>query len=161
MIGPICVPVGSSIAINAAIVAGAAGGAAFGASNTLLHGGSFSQALDNGLKGAFAGAITGGIAGQYGNTWNAQRIGASAFSGGISAELQGGKFKDGFKAAFIGSSLRYLIIKLPSLMWMRGMEKGQLHLRTMLVIHFKTPIILVFLIELQVLVKLGDLFLIF
>jgi hypothetical protein len=35
-------------------------------------------------------------------------IGASAFSGGISAELQGGKFKDGFKAAFIGSSLRYL-----------------------------------------------------
>jgi hypothetical protein len=42
---------------NAAIVAGAAGGAAFGASNTLLHGGSFSQALDNGLKGAFAGAI--------------------------------------------------------------------------------------------------------
>jgi hypothetical protein len=40
--------------------------------NTLLHGGSFSQALDNGLKGAFAGAITGGIAGQYGNTWNAR-----------------------------------------------------------------------------------------
>jgi hypothetical protein len=63
MIGPICVPVGSSIAINAAIVAGAAGGAAFGASNTLLHGGSFSQALDNGLKGAFAGTITGGITG--------------------------------------------------------------------------------------------------
>jgi hypothetical protein len=104
-----CTVVGSSWVGTA--VAGAAGGAAFGASSTLLYGGSVSDAINAAATGAVSGAITGGIAGQYGNTWNAQRIGASAFGGGISAELQGGKFKDGFKAGFISSSLRHLYNK--------------------------------------------------
>ncbi|VVH58451.1 Rhs-family protein, partial [uncultured Gammaproteobacteria bacterium] len=105
-----CTVVGSSWVGTA--VAGAAGGAAFGASSTLLYGGSVSDAINAAATGAVSGAITGGIAGHYGNTWNAQRIGASAFGGGISAELQGGKFKDGFKAGFISSSLRHLYNKV-------------------------------------------------
>ncbi|CAB5499050.1 Rhs-family protein, partial [Bathymodiolus thermophilus thioautotrophic gill symbiont] len=111
MIGPQCVAAGSSTAINASIAAGAAGGAAFGASSTLFYGGSVSDAIKAAAIGAVSGAISGGISGSYGNTWNAQRIGASAMGSGISAELQGGSFKDGFKAGMIGSSLRYLYNK--------------------------------------------------
>jgi hypothetical protein len=112
MIGPQCVAAGSSTAINASIAAGAAGGAAFGASSTLFYGGSVSDAIKAAAIGAVSGAISGGISGSYGNTWNAQRIGASAMGSGISAELQGGSFKDGFKAGMIGSSLRYLYNKV-------------------------------------------------
>jgi hypothetical protein len=112
MIGPQCVAAGSSIAINASIVAGAAGGAAFGASSTLLHGGSVSDAIKSAATGAVSGAISGGISGSYSNTWNAQRIGVSAMGSGISTELQGGSFKDGFKAGMISSSLRYLYNKV-------------------------------------------------
>ena len=105
-------PLTSAVYTQAAILGGAAGGAAFGASNTLLHGGSFSQALDNGLKGAFAGTITGGITGYYGNTWSVERISTSAFAGGASAEMLGGDFKDGFKMALVSSSLRYVYNKM-------------------------------------------------
>ena len=101
-----CTAIGSSWVGTAA--AGAAGGAAFGFSNTVLHGGSFKDAFNNAAKGGLAGAITGGIAGYYDGAWNAQRIGASALGGGVSAELQGGEFKDGFKAAFVSSGLRYV-----------------------------------------------------
>ncbi|SSC11118.1 hypothetical protein BPUTSESOX_475 [uncultured Gammaproteobacteria bacterium] len=105
-----CTVVGSSWVGTA--VAGAAGGAAFGASSTLLYGGSVSDAIKAAAIGAVSGAISGGISGSYGNTWNAQRIGASAMGSGISAELQGGSFKDGFKAGMISSSLRYLYNKV-------------------------------------------------
>jgi hypothetical protein len=105
-------PLTSAVYTQAAILGGVAGGAAFGASNTLLHGSSFSQALDNGLKGAFAGTITGGITGYYGNTWSVERISTSAFAGGASAEMLGGDFKDGFKMALVSSSLRYVYNKM-------------------------------------------------
>ncbi|CAC9628195.1 hypothetical protein [uncultured Gammaproteobacteria bacterium] len=102
----------STLVTQSAIIGGAAGGAAFGASNTLLHGGSTSDALNAAAKGSVAGAITGGIAGSYGDVWSVQRIGASAIGSGVSAELQGGSFEDGFKDGIISASLRHLYNKV-------------------------------------------------
>ncbi len=93
------------------VAQGALGGAAFGASNVILHGGDFQQALQAGLQGAISGAITGGIKGNFGNTWNLKRVAVSSIGGGISARISGGKFRDGFKMAALTSSMRYIYNK--------------------------------------------------
>ena len=86
---------------------GAAGGFAAGVVGTKLYGGSWSDAFKNGLKGALAGAIMGGISGGFGSTWNVGRVMAQSMGGGVSSEIMGGDFADGFKMAFITSAAAY------------------------------------------------------
>jgi RHS repeat-associated protein len=96
------------------VAASAAGGFAAGVVGTKLYGGSWSQAFQNGLKGAVSGAIMGGIAGYYGNTWSFDRVVSTGVGGGVSSEIMGGKFQDGFKVAFITASAMYLYNNISS-----------------------------------------------
>jgi RHS repeat-associated protein len=102
--------IGCSMALSG-VIAGAAGGAAAGfvagASLTAMNGGSVRESLKAGLKGGVSGAITGGVAGSYGKAWSWQRVGASSVAGGASSEIQGGRFKDGFKFSLAVSMLTY------------------------------------------------------
>ena len=93
------------IAVGA--IAGAAGGFAGGVVGTKLYGGSWSDAFKNGLKGAAAGAIMGGISGGFGSTWNVGRVMLTSMGGGVSSEIMGGDFADGYKVAFITSAAAY------------------------------------------------------
>ncbi len=88
-------------------IAGAAGGASAGVVGTKLYGGSWSDAFKNGLRGAAAGAIMGGISGGFGNTWNVGRVMLTSIGGGVSSEIMGGDFADGFKMALITSAAAY------------------------------------------------------
>jgi len=92
---------GNAIAIGA--IAGATAGFVGGAIMT----GSFKGAL----AGAFSGALFGGVAGYYGNNWNWGRVFAESMAGGISSELTGSKFIDGFKLTFAMSVLKYGAVK--------------------------------------------------
>jgi hypothetical protein len=49
----------------------------------------------------------GGIAGAYGNAWTMGRVGANGVAGGISSELSGGKFLDGFALSALLSLAQY------------------------------------------------------
>lgn len=81
---------------------GVMSGAAAGFVSGTILGGS----LQAGLKGALSGAIMGGIAGYYGDTWNAGRVAANTVGGGVSAEVNGGSFKDGAIASLAVSMVR-------------------------------------------------------
>ncbi len=96
--------------VGAAVVGatmGAAGGFAGGIVGTLYAGGTIEQALNNGLKGALTGAIMGGISGGFGSTWNVGRVMAQSMGGGVSSELTGGSFQDGFKVALVTAAASY------------------------------------------------------
>ncbi|MDX1252252.1 MAG: hypothetical protein IDH49_08420 [Gammaproteobacteria bacterium] len=70
------------------------GGAAGGFSSTyVMTGGDFNASM----RGGLSGGIFGGIGGYYGNTWNLQRVAANSFAGGVSSELMGGRFGQGFR----------------------------------------------------------------
>lgn len=58
------------------------------------------------MNGAVSGGIFAGVNAPFGDTWNLQRVAANSVAGGLSSELQGGQFKDGFKTSFITSSAR-------------------------------------------------------
>jgi len=88
--------------------AGIAGGAASG----FVAGGILTGSLKGALKGAATGAIFGGISGAYGSTWNAQRVAANSLAGGVSSEINGGSFKDGFKISMVLSLLTYSATKM-------------------------------------------------
>ena len=96
----------SAIASTSTLAASAAAGAMAGnATAQLLTTGK----LDAGqvLKSGLSGAVSGGIDGYYGSSWSFDRVLANSVAGGISAQLQGGQFKDGFKSALVASSARY------------------------------------------------------
>ena len=75
---------------------------------TKVNGGSWSQTFSNGVKGAIAGAVTAGV-GEYAKGLEAfQKIMVQSGASGISSEIMGGSFKDGFKMGLVTSSARYL-----------------------------------------------------
>jgi hypothetical protein len=83
--------------------------ATFGAgiTGTMLNGGTLRQALENGVKGAATGAIMGAISGGFGSSWNMERVMVNGMGGGVSSEIMGGKFEDGFKVAFVTAAAAY------------------------------------------------------
>ena len=93
---------------TAKMIGGAVGGFVAGA----ILGGDLKSAL----TGAVTGAAMGGIAGHFGSSWNAQRVLANSAVGGISSELNGGKFKDGFLSNFVSSSLTLANYRLRQIM---------------------------------------------
>ena len=110
--------------IGGGIVAGAAAGATVGAITGGLYGGP-----EGALKGAFFGGISGGIfggldahfgAGTYNGSlkgaarygWSPERIAANSLAGGVTEELRGGRFSDGFKTSFITSALSYMAVSM-------------------------------------------------
>ena len=75
---------------------------------TKVNGGSWSQAFSSGVKGAIAGAVTAGV-GEYAKGLEAfQKIMVQSGASGISSEIMGGSFKDGFKMGLVTASARYL-----------------------------------------------------
>ena len=54
------------------------------------------------------GAITGGVAAGFSDLASVERVFAKATAGGLSAEVTGGDFKDGFKMAGITAGAKYL-----------------------------------------------------
>lgn len=97
------VAAGTISAGTSAILAGAIGGAAAG----FVGGAITTGTLKGALYGAFTGAVFGGIAGHYGHTWNWERVVVESLAGGVTSEVTGGSFADGFKMQFIASSLNY------------------------------------------------------
>ena len=63
--------------------------------------------LRGALQGAASGAIFGGIQGVYGNAWTWGRVGSTSVAGGVSAEISGGRFRDGFRLALAVSLVRF------------------------------------------------------
>jgi hypothetical protein len=106
IIGPMCVALGSATAIGAGIGAGASAGFASGVSMAAFSGASFGETLHAGGKGAISGAVFGGIAGHFGDSWNATRVGANSLAGGVTSEINGGEFKEGFQFALATSLIR-------------------------------------------------------
>jgi hypothetical protein len=49
----------------------------------------------------------GGIAGAYGESWTSERVAANGVAGGISSEVSGGKFADGFALSALLSLAQY------------------------------------------------------
>jgi hypothetical protein len=91
------------------IVGGMVGGAAGSFAGTYVaSGGNFNASWSSALSGAFSGALAGGMQVKFGNEWNPQRVLAESLSGGIKSSLSGGRFADGFKAAFAISGFTYL-----------------------------------------------------
>ncbi|MEQ6342580.1 MAG: hypothetical protein M3A44_13285 [Gammaproteobacteria bacterium] len=85
---------------TAGAIAGATGGFTAG---LLSSGGELKPAV----RGGVGGGLTGGVGGYFGDTWNLQRVAANSVAGGVSSELQGGQFRDGFKFAVMTSSASY------------------------------------------------------
>ncbi len=93
---------GGSILVGA--VAGSGAGFVGGVLGSKLNGASWSSAFKTGLRGALVGAISGAVAGGFGNTWNVGRVMLTSIGGGVSSEIMGGDFADGFKMALITSA---------------------------------------------------------
>jgi filamentous hemagglutinin len=89
----------------AAAGAGAAGAMAGNATAQMLATGNLD--VGNVLRSGLGGGISGGLSGYYGESWSFDRVAANSIAGGVSSELNGGQFEDGFKMAFITSLARY------------------------------------------------------
>ena len=85
------------------IAANIMGGAAAG----FVAGGIMGGDMKSAATGAMSGGMTGGINGTYGNEWNMGRVAATSTAGGMSAEMQGGRFEKGFNTSFALSALTY------------------------------------------------------
>ncbi|MDP1939865.1 MAG: RHS repeat-associated core domain-containing protein, partial [Gallionella sp.] len=91
------------------IVGGMVGGAAGSFVGTFVaSGGNFDASWKSASSGAFSGALAGGMQANFGNEWNPQRVFAESVAGGVKSSLAGGRFSDGFKAAFAMSGFTYL-----------------------------------------------------
>ncbi len=68
-------------------------------------------AITGGVRGAVIGGLSGfmfgGIAGHYRGTWTLGRAAASGVAGGVTSEMSGGSFADGFKSGFGISVLQW------------------------------------------------------
>lgn len=121
VIGGITAGVGNAVgtAVNAwtagmgstmsGIIGGAAGGAAGSFAGAMVAtGGNLDASFNAALSGAISGGFAGGMQGYFGNEWNPQRVMAESLAGGAKSALTGGRFGDGFKAAFAISAFTYL-----------------------------------------------------
>ena len=88
---------------NAAAIGAVAGGAAAGFAAGGIMGGNIQSAV----YGAFSGAISGGVSGYFGNSYTLTRVGAEAFTGGVSSAIRGGSFRDGFRSSLAFSLVTY------------------------------------------------------
>lgn len=79
------------------VVGGAAAGFVGGVSMAAFSGVSGSAMLKAGFKGAASGALFGGVAGYYGGSWSLGRVAATGIAGGLSSEINGQSFQEGFK----------------------------------------------------------------
>ena len=95
------VTAGTMSATTASVYAGAVGGAAAGFTAGAITSGSMKGAV----TGAFSGALFGGVGGYYGDVWSWERVGVESIAGGVSAEVNGGDFRDGFKFTAVMSTL--------------------------------------------------------
>ncbi|MDD4991454.1 MAG: FG-GAP-like repeat-containing protein [Paludibacter sp.] len=108
VVGILAAPLG---VIATGMLAGAAGGAAAGVVGTAVSGGSFSDCLEAGLKGAIiggmSGALTAGVGVQFGNVGSIvnelERAAAHALVQGGFSVLRGGNFWQGAAAGLISS----------------------------------------------------------
>ena len=93
----VCLAPGT-ITIGGGILAGSVSGAIAGG-------------ITGGWKGALAGAVMGGVMGGtgafYSNNWSLGRVAIEGTAGGISAEIQGGSFSDGFMFSAGFSALQW------------------------------------------------------
>lgn len=94
--------------ISSTVVGAAAGGAVAGAIAT------------GNLRGVAAGALTGGLMGavgiQFGGGYSAGRVLAESTIGGLSAEMQGGEFRNGFLTSGTLSSLTWAAVEMRRVM---------------------------------------------
>jgi hypothetical protein len=97
----VAISLGASVAVTSGAVKGAVIGFTVGAVSTKASGGTWVDALKNGLRGAAAGGIGGAVGGYYGDNWNIGRVGAQATASGVGSEITGGEFKDGFRIGAI------------------------------------------------------------
>lgn len=88
-------------------VTGALAGAAGGFVGGTLMTGSIKGGLTGALNGAVSGAIFGGIAGYYGSSWDYSRVLTNGVAGGLSSEINGGNFRQGFRLALALSVVRW------------------------------------------------------
>ncbi|MCE7903883.1 MAG: hypothetical protein DYH20_14905 [Gammaproteobacteria bacterium PRO9] len=86
----------------------AAGAATVGAMvGGAVAGGIITGDLQGMAVGALGGAAFGTVAAQYGNQWTVGRVLESGLAGGVTAELGGGDFRDGFLLAGGASGFGY------------------------------------------------------
>ena len=98
--GVTTVSVAQAAVTTAQIIGGAVGGAVAGA----MLGGD----LQSTLAGAVTGAAFAGSGAFFGNKWTVARVLTDTTIGGVSAELQGGRFERGALFAGVAASARYL-----------------------------------------------------
>ncbi|TQV82933.1 RHS repeat-associated core domain-containing protein [Aliikangiella coralliicola] len=99
---------GTAASVAAGVIQGAVAGFVGGA----VMGGS----LEAALKGAVSGALFGGISGYYQKVYSFGRALAEGTASGISSEMDGGKFIDGFKTVFVQGMLKAAAIKMRKIM---------------------------------------------
>jgi len=115
--------------------AAVATGAVVGAGSGFVGGVITTGTINGGLKGALGGAIGGGVGGAFVDPSSITRVFAKATAGGVSAEVTGGDFKDGFKAAGIFAGAKYLynqVVPYDST-WKKGgaaQKKGEFEMPT-------------------------------
>ena len=83
------------------------GAAAYSAYYSYVATGSTTQAVRAGAIAYVTAEASSSVDAYYGDTWSWGRVAANSVVGGVSSELQGGNFMDGFKNAFIFSTLTY------------------------------------------------------
>jgi len=83
-----------------------------GAAAGFVGGAIMTGSLRGALQGAASGAIFGGIQGIYGNAWTWGRVGSTSVAGGVTAEIAGGKFRDGFRVSLAVSLLTFANYKM-------------------------------------------------
>ena len=82
------------------VCGGAVGGFVSNFTGTILHGGSLSDALSSGFRGAISGAFSAAAFGSLHNLdFSPLKIAAHGVVGGVSSVLEGGKFEHGFISA--------------------------------------------------------------
>jgi len=99
------------VAIVATVIIGPAaqfflGNLAGGAFTGFIAGSIATGSLKGAVAGAFSGGMFGTIGAHYGDTWNMGRVGVNSLAGGVSAEVAGGRFKDGLKLSLATSLFR-------------------------------------------------------
>jgi len=114
----------TSTTVMTAVVGGAVGGATAGAAGALLAGGSGNDILRAGFRGGVTGGIMSGTTALSGD-WNTLgRITARSTAAGISAELQGGRFSDGFQTTFGIETLNWAALGMRASMVSQSCQGG-------------------------------------
>ncbi|MBK8186090.1 MAG: RHS repeat-associated core domain-containing protein [Cellvibrio sp.] len=79
-------------------------------------------AFKAGARAGATAALFYGVNAYYGDTWTMGRVFANGVAGGVSAEIYGGSFEEGFKLSFAVSMMRYTYNKAMNydLTWKQG-----------------------------------------